>query len=262
VRLVQDIDPTGSTPARNFFQKAGTLAIDETTPPNGTDLILTLTDVEFVEVTIRAADFQTTPIEGGACFEHPGALALETGACKPACGDHVCGPDGCGGVCGDGCRGDDRCHLDGSMCEAVSTCVQIAVQGALDNTSAGVFRVDVTRLGLGAVDQEDFVQIEFYKDEVGTFDLASTANQNYSTCKQCFRLIVDGRTKLFQRSGSLVVSPASIPLGDPETDGYVDLQTSSIVLGEVVIDEEFNSMALPNGACVELVDGQLSSPVP
>jgi len=262
VRFVQDIDPSGATPARNFFQKSGTLTIDAATPPNGTDLKLTLTDAEFVEVTIRAADSQTTPVENGACYQHPSDFVFETGTCKPACGDHVCGPDGCGGICGEGCRDDEKCHLDGSRCEAVSTCVQVALDGKLDNTGAGVFRLDVTRLGLGAVDQEDFVQIEFYKDAVGTFDLASTANRNYSTCNQCVRLIVDGRTELYQKSGKLVVSEASIPMGDPQTDGYVDLQTTSVVLEEVLIDDEFNSMPLPNGACVELVDGQLSSPVP
>jgi len=262
VRFVQDIDSTGATQAKNLFQKAGTLTIDAATPPNGTELKVTLTGAAFEEVSIRAVDFQTTPVENGACYQHPEPLVLETGACKPACGDHVCGPDGCGGTCGEGCRETETCHLDGSVCEAVATCMQVALDGALDNTSAGVFRLDVTRLGLGAVDQEDFVQIEFYKDEVGTFNLASSANRNYASCNQCFRLVVDGKNEFYQRSGSLVLSPASVPMGDPDTEGYVDLQTTNIILEEVVIDEEFNSIPLTNGACIELVDGQLSSPIP
>lgn len=262
VRFVQDIDPTGATPSKNFFQKAGRLTIDASTPPNGTDIKLTLEDLEMIEVTIRAADFQTTPVPDGACYEGPPALTLETGACVPACGAHACGPDGCGGECGTACPGEQQCRIDGSTCESTPTCVDLAITGTLDNIAAGVFRVEVTELGLGAVGADDFVQIEFYKDQTGTFDLAGPSNRNYSTCNQCVRLVVDGRRELFQQRGEMVIGDVSVPLGEPETEGFVDLVLNGVVLEEVVIDEEFNSMPIDGGACVRLVDGRVSSPLP
>ena len=260
LRFVQDIDATGATQAKNFFQKGGVLTVAEATPPAATSLRITLQDVEMIEVTIRAADFLTTPVSGGSCYARPGELVLETGACVSACGAHACGPDGCGGECGAGCAGGDRCRLDGTSCEASPTCVPLSLTGTLENSAAGVYRLDVTSLGLSAVGQADFVQIELYQDATGTFDLASAVNRNYSTCKQCVRLVLDGRRELFQRQGQLVVGNASVPLGEPALDGFVDLRSSGIVLEEVVIDEEFSSMALPGGACVELLDGAIASP--
>jgi len=262
VRFVQDIDPSGATPARNFFQKAGRLTIDASTPPNGTDIVLTLEGLEMIEVTIRAADFMTTPVPDGACYEGPASLELKTGVCAPACGDHVCGPDGCGGECGTPCGDRQSCRIDGATCEATPTCVDLALTGPLANIAPGVFRLEVTELGLGAVGGDDFVQIEFYKDQTGTFDLAGASNRNYATCNQCVRLVVDGRRELFQQRGDLVVGEVSVPLGDPETEGFVDLMLSGVVLEEVVIDEEFNSMPIDGGACVRLVDGRVSSPLP
>lgn len=262
IRFVQDIDPDGIVPAKNFFQAGGAITIDPATPPNGVDLVVTLTALEMVEVTIRAADFQTTPVENGACYRGPPSLALETGQCKPECGERVCGPDGCGGTCGAGCRDGERCRLDGSRCEIESTCVEVALEGTLLNLDAGVFRLDVTELGLGAIAGEDFVQIEFYKPDTGSFDLGSGQNRNYATCNQCVRVVVDGRFELFQRRGRLVVADVSSPMGSPELDGYVSLELQSIVLEEVIIDDEFNSMPMPNGACIELIDGVIASPLP
>lgn len=264
VRFIEDIDPTGRAPSKNYFPRAGKITIDDATPPTGTTLKLTLARMELIEVTIRASDFQTTPVEGGGCYEREDNLVLETGVCQPQCGDHRCGPDGCGGVCGAGCAETEVCHLDGSECEETSTCVPIVLEGPLlpDLDNPGIYRIDVSDYGLGAIEPKDFVQVEFFDDTTGTVHLDSTKNRNYSTCKQCFRLIVDGRTELFQRSGDLVISDASVPTGDPATDGFVAFDMVGVVLGEVLLDEEFNSMALPNGRCVEIVDGPLSSPLP
>ena len=71
-----------------------------------------------------------------------------------------------------------------------------------------------------------------------------------------------GAAQHVQRSGDLIISDASVPTGDPATDGFVAFDMVGVVLGEVLLDEEFNSMALPNGRCVEIVDGTLSSPLP
>lgn len=264
MRFVEDIDPTRQKPSKTFFPKAGKLTIDDATPPNGTNLKLTLARIEMIEVTIRLSDFQTTPVPNGRCYQRDDNLELETGVCEPACGDHHCGPDGCGGTCGEGCGEGEVCHLDGSECEVTSTCVPIVLEGPLvpDFDNPGVYTIDVSDYGLGAVRPKDWVQVEFSDDTVGTVRLDASKNRNYSTCKQCFRLIVDGRTELFQRDGDLVISEASIPTGDPASDGFVSFETIGVVLGEVLIDEEFNSMAVPNGRCVEIIDGTLSSPVP
>jgi hypothetical protein len=262
VRFVQDIDESGGVSAKNFFQKRGTLAIDPTTPPNGTRLSVTLSDLEMIEVTIRGADYHTTPVDNGACYVREQALTLATGSCEPLCGDHSCGPDGCGGECGKSCGATKTCRLDGSTCELTPSCVPIALAGELLNTAPGVFRIDVSEHGLGAVGEGDFLQIEFYKNATGTFDLAAPANRNYATCDQCVRLVVDGETELFQRKGELVVSDISVPIGDPETDGYADLQLRGIVLEQVIIDDQFNSMPLEGGGCIELLDGGIVSTLP
>lgn len=262
VRFVQDIDRNAGGAADNFFQRAGTITIDPATPPFGRQLRVTLSDLEMEEVSIRAVDFQSTPVPDGSCYRGAEPIVLETGDCVPECGAHVCGPDGCGGFCGPGCEDGELCRLDGSGCDPGPRCVQVAVTGPLDNTASGVFRLDVSEHGLGAVGGSDLLQIEFYQSATGTFDLGTAPNRNYATCKQCLRMVVDGRRELFQRRGKIVVAETSVPLGSPELDGYVSLETQGVVLEEVLIDDLFNTMPLPDGGCVELVDGVLASELP
>ena len=258
MRFVQDIDATGATTAKSFFQKSGTLTIDPTTPPEGTSIKLELTDLVMVEVVIRASDLQSFPVADGACYESGAPIALETGVCVPACGDHTCGTDGCGGSCGE-CGEGLSCNLDGKTCEAISSCLPLALDGALDNLASGVYRIYVSDIGYGAFGRADFLQIEFYKDDVGVFDLGAGTNRNYATCNQCVRLVIDGGLELFQRSGQLGVGESSSPQGEPG-DGAVELDLNGIVLEEVVIDDDFNSMAVPQGVCVEITNGLIASP--
>lgn len=257
VRFVQDIDETGATTAKSFFQKGGTLTIDPTTPPEGTSIKLELADLEMVEVLIRTSDLQSFPVDGGACYAGGAPIALETEVCVPACGDHTCGSNGCGGSCGE-CGAGTSCNLDGKTCEAVSSCLPLALDGELDNFDVGYYRLDLTDLGYGAFGRRDFLQIEFYKDDVGVFDLGASTNRNYATCNQCVRVVIDGGVELFQRSGQLGVGEASKPQGEPG-DGQVELDLNGIVLEEVVIDEEFNSMPVPQGVCVEITNGLIAS---
>ena len=258
VRFVQDIDETGATTAKSFFQKGGTLTIDPTTPPEGASIELELVDLEMVEVRIRTSDLQSFPVEDGACYESGAPIVLETGVCVPACGDHTCGTDGCGGSCG-ACGEGTSCNLDGKTCEAISSCLPLALDGELDNLAAGVYRLDVSDVGYGAFGRPDFMQIEFYKSDVGVFDLGATDNRNYASCNQCVRLVIDGGVELFQRSGQLGVGASSNPQGEPG-EGAVDLDLAGIVLEEVVIDEEFNSMPVPQGVCIEITSGLITSP--
>lgn len=258
VRFVQDIDTTGAQKSKNLFQKSGTITIDAATPPNGASLKVTLTDVKFVEVIIRAADFQSTEVPNGVCYQRSGPIDLETATCVPECGDHVCGPDGCGGECGR-CTGGKTCALDGKSCQDSTVCTPVALVGELTNTEPGVFRLSAESVQLGAFAAPDFFQFEFYKDSTGVFTLTGGNNKNYSTCNQCLRLVVDGRTEFFQRQGTLTIDPASKPLGVPGVDGKVDLTFEGVVLEEVIIDDQFSSRPVTDGACVEIIDTHIVS---
>jgi hypothetical protein len=256
VRVIED---ASSGSARQFFPTAGAIEV-EYLGSSGREVRFTLSGLEMVEVTIRQADLRSVPVEDGGCYRRVGAFSLETAACVATCGDHVCGDDGCGGVCGDGCQAG-VCSLDGLRCEADgSTCQDVTVAGTLANPAAGVYRLSLTELGLGAVSATDFLQIEFYENATGGFSLGAGTNRNYRTCGQCVRLIVDGSREFFQREGLLTVSPASEPIAVPGEDAFVDLTFSGVVLQEVTLDDEFNSTPKPGGACVRLlVDGPLRS---
>lgn len=256
VRVIED---ASSGSARQFFPTAGSIEV-EYLGSSGRAVRFTLSGLEMVEVTIRQADLRSVPVEDGRCYRRSGSFSLETAACEPACGDHICGDDGCGGECGDGCEAG-VCSLDGLRCEAdTSVCQDVTVTGILANPAAGVYRLSLTELGLGAVADTDFLQLEFYENATGGFSLGAGTNRNYRTCGQCVRLIVDGRREFFQREGLLTVSPASEPIAVPGEDAFVDLTFSGVVLQEVTLDDEFNSTPKPGGACVRLVvDGPLRS---
>lgn len=249
VRVIED---ASSGSARQFFPTAGSLEIVYLDPSRRA-VRFTLSGLEVVEVTIRQADFRSVPVEGGRCYRRLESFTLETAPCVAACGDHVCGDDGCGGVCGDGCEAG-VCSLDGLRCETdTSVCQDVEVTGILANPAAGVYRLNLTELGLGAVSGTDFLQLEFYENATGGFSLGAGTNRNYRTCGQCVRLIVDGRREFFQREGLLTVSPASEPIAVPGEDAFVDLTFSGVILQEVTLDDEFNSTPKPGGACVRLV---------
>lgn len=256
VRVIED---ASSGSARQFFPTAGSIEV-EYLGSSGRAVRFTLSGLEMVEVTIRQADLRSVPVEDGRCYRRSGSFSLETAACESACGDHICGDDGCGGECGAGCGGE-VCSLDGLRCEAdTSVCQDVVVSGTLANPAAGVYRLSLTELGLGAVAATDFLQLEFYENATGGFSLGAGTNRNYRTCGQCVRLIVDGRREFFQREGLLTVSPASEPIAVPGEDAFVDLTFSGVVLQEVTLDDEFNSTPKPGGACVRLVvDGPLRS---
>ncbi|MCC6621255.1 MAG: hypothetical protein IT385_08370 [Deltaproteobacteria bacterium] len=255
VRIVQDIDAEGAQP-KHFFQKAGKVLIDEATPPEEGYLNVELQDLELVEVKIFA-DYHTEPVAGGACYKAEAPIVLETEPCVPACGDNVCGPDGCGGTCGSGCADGERCLLDGSGCEANPGCFPLTLRGGrLDNLSAGYYRLDTTSAKLGAPAQEDFLQLEFYSRLTGAFALDEPPNDNYATCRQCVRMVLDSRREFFHAAGSLVVGTGSDPLGDPEAEppgGALSVTLVGLRLIESVLDEEtWQMIPVPNGACIDV----------
>lgn len=257
VRVLEDTGE-GRQP-RQYFPISGSIKV-EYPSAGGREVRITLAEVQLVEVTIRAADLRSIPVEDGGCYQRTQSLVLETAVCVPACGDHICGDDGCGGVCGEGCS-QGVCSLDGARCEAsANVCQQVQITGILANPDVGVYRLSLTELGLGAVDATDFLQIEFYANGTGGFSLGAGINRNYRTCEQCVRVVVDGRREFFQREGLLTVSPASEPIAVPGEDAFVDLLLSGVILDEVTLDDEFNSSRKAGGSCIELVvDGPLRS---
>ena len=257
IRIVEDTG-AGAGKTRQYFPTAGSITIENT---GGRSVRVTLTDLVLVEVTIRTADLRSIPVENGKCYRSAASITLETAACTPSCGDHVCGDDGCGGECGAGCDGTTVCSLDGQQCEtSANVCQRVEVSGVLTNPAAGVYRLVVTELGLGAVDARDFLQIEFYTNSAGGFSLGGGVNRNYRTCEQCVRLVVDGRREFFQREGLLTVSELSVPIAEPGVDAFVDLTFNGVILDEVTLDDEFNSTKKTGGTCVDLVvDGALRS---
>jgi len=256
LRVVQDIDPSGAEDPRHFFQKAGTLVVDASSPPESGRLLVEVRDLVLQEVTIFA-DYHTEPVKGGACYEAGASLVYQTAACVPTCGERACGPDGCGGECGAGCGQGQRCLLDGSACTSDPACYPLSLRGGeLDNLAAGVYRLDTTQKALGALAESDFLQLEFYARQTGTFDLAEAPNDDYATCKQCVRLVLDGKREFFQAEGELVLDATSDPLGDPEAvppGGALSARVTDLRLIEVTYDEEtFHTEPVPNGACIDL----------
>jgi len=99
----------------------------------------------------------------------------------------------------------------------------------------------------------DFLRLEFYAPDTGTFDLGSGNNANYSSCLQCVLAFVDeGSGPLFfQAAGSLSVN------GDP-TNSVLDAELSDVTLMEVTIDPEtYVSTLVPGGDCLHILSASL-----
>lgn len=137
-------------------------------------------------------------------------------------------------------------------------CIAVSFEGSsYASTTTGIFVVQGDGGGLGDPGVVDFVQLEFYTNGTGTFELASNVNDNYASCNQCVRVIedfVDSETsgrEFFQREGSITVD-ASTP---PRAGGGLTATLTDVVLEEVTIDPDNNfvSTPVPGGACLRLV---------
>ncbi len=256
VVLYADYDET-TGPAAVFFQTGGAMLVDAATPPGGEDFGVTLTGVGLEEVSIDTTTFLSTPVAGGACYELAGPTTLIATApeCVPNCGAHICGPDGCGGVCGEDCASGGTCNLSGAVCEATPTCLQVTVGGPeLTFVDAGLFGVEFTSAEAGAVDLSDWLQIEFYVDGTGTFDLGSAANSNYATCDQCVRAFVDiegdDTRQFFQTGGTMVVAGSSNIGTGPAQIGFTALHLVEVT---VAPGPDYTSTPVAGGACIDVV---------
>jgi len=242
----------GGVPSAVYFARGGVIGVDPATPPGGAAMSLTLTDASFEEVTIDPSTFVSTPVEDGGCYALPGDTPLATPPCVASCGGRVCGADGCGELCGT-CPATQTCQLDGSVCQSAPTCFQLTVGGPdLQLLGSGRFGVDITSAGAGAADLADLLQIEFYANGTGTFDLGAGDNANYATCSQCVRAFVDadgeGERQFFQSAGTLVVAPTSNVGAGPAQLGFTGLR-----LVEVTIQSgTYVSTPVEGGACVDI----------
>ena len=121
--------------------------------------------------------------------------------------------------------------------------------------------------------QGGYIAFEFYPSAeagaaVGTYDLATGGNDNYSTCNQCVRLyrfVYDATTQkwnydtqFFQQQGTLQVTKTDFSDEDlPYYEGVV-----SVTLAEVTIagaDEEYASTFVTNGECYEIQSAAFSN---
>ena len=257
VRVFEDVFPDQSDVARQYFQSEGTLTIDASSAPQtGGTVTATLDGVKLVEVTV-AGDFTSTPVVDGGCIEFVDGTVLSTeAACVPDCTGKVCGSDGCDGSCGD--CGDGMACDPAGQCIAESTCTQVmAVAGTL--TGANPYQVDL--MPIGGADQ-DVVQLEFYADDTGAFDLAAGLNANYATCNQCVRVFEDVfpdqsdvARQYFQSEGTLTIDASSAP----QTGGTVTATLDGVKLVEVTVAGDFTSTPVVDGGCIEFVDGTVLS---
>ena len=132
VRVFQDIKADG-TPTKQFFQKGGTLTIEQVDSFNGIKGSL---KANFMEVTIStdSAGDHSIPVNNGACFELESEISFDNlcvPSCKTADGENkICGSDGCGGFCGENngvCEGENMaCSADQTKCEKYE-CAQVSV---------------------------------------------------------------------------------------------------------------------------------------
>lgn len=120
-------------------------------------------------------------------------------------------------------------------------------------TSDGAFHlVEITTPALGG-NAGDFLRLEFYASDTGTFDLGSGNNANYSSCVQCVLAYVDEGSGpfFFQTAGSLLVN------GDP-TNSVLDAEISDVTLVEVTIDPiTYASTPVPDGLCLHILSASL-----
>ncbi|MGM0577900.1 MAG: hypothetical protein ACQEXJ_19395 [Myxococcota bacterium] len=249
VRVLVDVDQDGNV-ASQLFQAAGTITVGS--PPQSGPTTVTLEGVVLEEVTIESETFQSTPVPDGTCYEVPTPTTLEPPVCEPDCTGKVCGPDGCGGTCGECTSG--TCAVDGSECASAGTCQQVNIAGTVSAHPEfpQAYLQDLTGQGLGATSEPDSLNLEFYAEDIGTFDLAPAPNDSYATCEQCVQVVVDAGTayerRFFQTGGTITVNEGSDPFA-----GLIDTALTDVTLVEVTIDPEtFETTPVSGGACMEL----------
>ena len=116
--------------------------------------------------------------------------------------------------------------------------------------------------GMVGTDLPDLTRVEFWAaNEVGTVDLGSDGQNNYADCTTCFRVFediegMDIARQYFQSAGSFEITE----LGGNNSE--IVGSYTGVRLVEVTIGDDFTSTPVPDGACVDIVDGEFDTLAP
>lgn len=110
-------------------------------------------------------------------------------------------------------------------------------------------------LGFGGPEPDEF-QIEFYSDQIGTFALGTSPDNNFATCNRCVLLSEDldgisGRKSYFPSEGVLSI-------GTPPGANELAISITGLRLIEVSINPATSvSTPVPDGGCVVQVSDSI-----
>lgn len=257
VLLYEDWD--GGAFTKTYFQESGTLTISKI--KKGTIESKGTVTAKLIEVTIDSETFESTPVEGGECYE------IETGAwdniCVPACEGKICGNDGCGGICGDGCSNVDQgCNAEGTACVDFE-CTAITIDAVelvdvMQEEPYWSYKAAYEPSTGEAIADEILVQLFAAPEPSDSFDLAGT---NYADNDQRILALEDpvyngsgtmtalGKT-YFQQKGTI-----SFDSFDPVT-GKTAATITNLRFVEVTIESgTYISTPVDGGTCLELATG-------
>ena len=134
-------------------------------------------------------------------------------------------------------------------------CVDVEVTGWAADENGNLIIEDIM---IGAPELPDLKRIEFYTDlAVGQVDLGSPEENNYQVCLHCVRVFediegMDIARQYFQSAGTLDITE----LGGP---GEIAATYTGLQLIEVTIGQDFLSTPVENGACLNIVDGEINT---
>ncbi len=254
IRLFEDMDFENNEYGRTFFQQSGELVFEEV--KEGTFESKGHGSFRLVEVEIDDYTYESTPVPGGACYEVEN-LTWDT-ICVPQCKDKICGPDGCGGECGEGCGEEKACSPDQKSCVDWD-CDEITMTELADN-DAQIYPGDriysytysITP-DLGSADKVETLRFAMYGN-IQTMRKYKLYGTNLRSSDVVFTLYEDGERMYFQQSGIVEFS-----VFDLDT-GYFEAALTSVRLAEIDVDEDFGSIIVPGGKCVEITNTSLAYP--
>ena len=225
---VEYADPDENSPKgyykKTFFQKSGTLDIDEDLYQNIAGTI----SAKFVEVTIDPDTDVSTVVDGGECYEIESG-SFDSGLCQPDCTGKVCGSNGCRGTCGS--CGDLACSADQTQCvpykcEIIDEIGEFTKDYHEFSSFPYSYKADIAGSVLGDASSEGLLAINFRKDSSISADSVSLVS-HVGLCDQCIYLYEDlesdGGKTYFQQSGELVFEKVDEETFDSQGHGSVRL---------------------------------------
>lgn len=253
--LYEDIDFTNNWYERTFFQQSGELVFEEV--KEGTMESKGHASFRLVEVEIDDYTSESTPVPGGACYDVEN-LTWNT-ICVPQCEGKICGPDGCGGECGEngeGCGKDMACSADQKSCVEWN-CDKISINELFNAQIYPGDRIysysySITP-NLGDTDKVETLRLALYGNILANvkYKLYGT---NLRSSDVGFTLYEDSERIYFQQSGTVEFSSFDLD------SGYFSATFDSVRLAEIDVDEDYGSIIIPGGKCVEITNTGSSYP--